>query len=191
MDTTRPSLLLRIRDRGDADAWHTFDEIYRPMLYRFARARGLSCADAEEVSQHCLTVISERIAEFSYDRRKGRFKGWLRTLVNNRVRNLLRDRREYQQATGDLDHRQEREPEPAEAFERIWLEEHLWHCLRQLRSEVEPRTYEVFRRYVIDDQPVEEVCEALNVTPNNVYTVKWRLTERVAARMRDLLDGTV
>ncbi len=69
------------------------------------------------------------------------------------------------------------------------MEEHLWHCLGELEDEVERLTFEVFRSYVIDQKPIEEVCEELGVTRNNVYTIKWRMTERVAAKMRELLDG--
>ncbi len=189
VDTTRPSLLLRIRDRSDTGAWRTFDTVYRPMLYRFARARGLTAEDAEDITQQCLATISDRITEFSYDPQKGRFKGWLRTLVNNRVRNLLRDRHEQHGPTADLQVPQQREPEPDAAFDRIWMEEHLWHCLRELRSEVAEVTYLAFQQYVIEQRPLEDVCRELRLTPNNVYTIKWRLTERVAAQMRELLDG--
>ncbi len=189
VDTTRPSLLLRIRDRSDAGAWRTFDAVYRPMLQRFARARGLSTEDAEDVAQQCLTVVADRIAEFSYDPQKGRFKSWLRTLVNNRVRNLLRDRHERPGQTSDLHNLAESDPTPDEAFDRIWLEEHLWHCLRELRGEVEETTYLAFQRYVIEQQPIGQVCQELNLTPGNVHTIKWRMTQRVAASMKELLDG--
>jgi RNA polymerase sigma factor (sigma-70 family) len=189
LDTTRPSLLLRIRDRGDAAAWREFDALYRPLLERFARARGLSPENAEEVAQHCLTQLCDRIAEFTYDPTKGRFKSWLRTLVNNRVRNLLRGGREQPLATGELEMPKEREPAPEEVFDRIWLQEHLWHCLRRLRDEVEPVTYRAFLAYVIEQRPVEQVCAELGLTPQNIYTIKWRLTERVAAKMRELVDA--
>lgn len=190
MDTTRPSLLLRIRDHDDETAWRTFDAIYRPMLFHFARARGLSEDDAEEVAQHCMTVVSDQIGRFSYEPKKGRFKSWLRTLVNNRIRYLLRNRKEYTGRSFDLQHASQDENGPDEVFERIWLEEHLWHCLGELENEVEEHTFKVFRAYVFDERPVEEVCKTFHVAANNVYTIKWRMTERVAAKMKELLDGS-
>jgi RNA polymerase sigma-70 factor (ECF subfamily) len=189
MDTTRPSLLLRIRDQADTQAWRIFDAIYRPMLCRFARAAGLSDADAEDIAQQCLTTVARRIGEFAYDPQKGRFKSWLRTMVNNRVRNLLRDRREHQAGPRQFERVQEREPSPDEVFDKIWMEEHLWHCLRELRAEVGETTYKAFQSYVIEQCPVEKVCSELNITPSNLYTIKWRMTERVAAKMKELLDG--
>ncbi len=190
MDTTRPSLLLRIRDHADIGAWQTFDAIYRPMLFRFGRASGLSHADAEDVAQHCLTAVADHIQEFSYDPRKGRFKSWLRTLVNNRVRNLRRRPIEHQANTADFRDQQQREPAPDEVFDRIWMEEHLWHSLGELRAEVDETTFLAFQHYVIDQWPIDKVCNELGLKPNNVYTIKWRLTERVAEKMKDSLDGT-
>jgi RNA polymerase sigma-70 factor (ECF subfamily) len=190
VDTTRPSLLLRIRDRSDTDAWRTFDAIYRPMLQRFARARGLDQDAAEDVTQQCLAAIYDHIGEFNYDPSKGRFKSWLRTLVNNRVRDLLRVQRDRQGDTGAFRQAQQREDSPEDVFEQIWMEEHLGHCLRELRCEVEETTFKAFWDYVMEEQPIEHVCAALNLKPNNVYTIKWRLTERIAAKMKELVDDT-
>jgi RNA polymerase sigma-70 factor (ECF subfamily) len=178
--------LLRLKDRSDADAWRTFDTLYRPILYRFARRRGLAHADAEDVTQHCLTVISTHIGTFDYDPRRGRFKSWLRTLVNNRVHNLLRDRHERQGDTSVFEIAQQSAVSPEEAFDHTWLEEHLWHCLRELQAEIDPTTYRAFEAYVIEQKPLDEVCRELNLTANNVYTIKWRVTRKVAQRMREL-----
>jgi RNA polymerase sigma factor (sigma-70 family) len=187
METTRVSLLLRIRDRRDARSWEEFDGLYRPMLYRFAVMRGLDHAEAEDVVQHCMTVIQEHIARFDYDPRKGRFKGWLRTMVHNRVRNLLRDRHEQTAESQDFKRDQAREQPPEEMFDRVWMEEHLKHCLLLMRNEVEEASFAAFRLYVIEERPVDEVCKELNMTTNQLYKVKWRLTQKLAEKMKELM----
>jgi RNA polymerase sigma-70 factor (ECF subfamily) len=190
LDTTRPSLLLRIRDPRDAKAWDLFDSIYRPLLRRYALGRGLEASDADDIAQQCIGEIHRRIGAFDYDPTKGRFKGWLKTMVANRVRNFLRDRHERQAATGDFHLGQEREPPPDENFDRLWMQEHLWHCLRELEEEVEQTTYDAFVGYVIEQRPIEQVCRETGLTANNIYTIKWRLTEKVADKMRQLLGDT-
>ena len=186
VDTTSPSLLLRIRDRSDADAWRTFDALYRPMLYRCALAHGLGHDNAEDIAQQCMTAVADHIGEFAYDPQKGRFKSWLRTLVNNRVRSFLRERRDRQAGSADLAKLEQQDPGPDAAFETIWLQEHLWHCLRAVQAEVDDTTYRAFVGYVVEQRPIERVCEELNLKANNVYTIKWRLTERIAAKIREL-----
>ena len=93
MDTTRASLLLRIKNQRDAKAWAEFDSIYRPILRRYANAWRLPEEEAQDVIQNCMLAIHKHIAGFDYDPKKGRFRAWLKTMVCNRVKNLLRDRR--------------------------------------------------------------------------------------------------
>jgi len=190
VETTRPSLLMRIRDRSDAGAWRTFDAIYRPLLIRFAGTRGLDESDAEDVAQHCLTAIYDHIGDFSYDPQKGKFKSWLKTLVQHRISDLRRHQRAQQADTHALQSLEDPEPSPADVFERIWMEEHLAHCLRVLRTEVEERTFQAFQYHVLEEWPVDKVCAELNLKPNNVHTIKWRLTEQVTAKMRELLGDS-
>lgn len=189
MDTTRASLLLRLRDRADAEAWTVFDRIYRPMLTRYALHMGLGRDDAEDVVQQSLTAVANHIGSFDYDPDKGRFKGWLRTLVQNKVRNALRIRKPAAAESGALRALPDEEQSPSEAFERLWMQEHLWHCLNEIRTEVEEPTYRAFEAYVLNQRPAEDVARELGFTVNHVYTIKWRLTEKVAAKMKDLVDG--
>src|SRR5579871_2387028 len=43
---TRASLLVRLRDPDDGDAWKEFVRLYASVIYGFARKRGLQDADA-------------------------------------------------------------------------------------------------------------------------------------------------
>ncbi len=187
MQTTRASLLVRIKDRRNSAAWREFDAIYRPMLHRFAMSRGLDDASADDVVQQCMTAIHEHIDGFEYDPAKGRFKGWLRTLVNNRVRNLLRDRHDRPAESQDFKRDQDREQSPEEAFDNLWMEEHLKHGLRMVREEIDEATFQAFQSYVMEEQPVEKVCEAMKISANQLYKIKWRVTQRLSEKMKELL----
>ena len=43
---TRASLIVKLRDTGDENAWSEFVAIYEPFVYRLARQKGLQDADA-------------------------------------------------------------------------------------------------------------------------------------------------
>jgi len=189
MDTTRGSLLGRIREPRNAEAWREFDGIYRPMLYRFARARGLGDADAEDIVQYCMAAIQKYIGGFEYDPSKGRFKGWLRTMVNNRVRMLLRKRGADLAESKDFKRPQQREQSPEETFDELWLQEHLKHALEQLRGEVAESSFRAFNLYVFEEQPVEQVCEELNMSTDQVYAIKYRLTKKLSDKMKATVEG--
>ncbi len=188
METTRPSLLFRIRDRGDVEAWSLFDSIYRPIVHRYARSWGLGFSDIEDVAQHAMAALHSTSGAFAYDPSRGRFRGWLRTVVNNRIRNLLRDRGREAASQASLagEAMDPGQLSDESLFERLWLQEHLWHCLRELRDTVDERTYDIFTRHVFDEVPVGQVAKEFQVEPGNVYTIKWRLTKQIAERMRFL-----
>jgi RNA polymerase sigma-70 factor (ECF subfamily) len=59
---TRHSLILRLRDPADADAWHEFVTLYEPLVYRLARRKGLQDADARDVCQEVFRAVA-RAAE--------------------------------------------------------------------------------------------------------------------------------
>ena len=61
---TRASLLMRVRDRNDHEAWYEFEEIYRPVIYRIAMFKGLQSADAEDLAQRVMLSVSGAIDRF-------------------------------------------------------------------------------------------------------------------------------
>ena len=58
---TRDSLILRLPDRRDVEAWDEFALIYQPLVYRLARAKGLQDADAQEIVQEVLVAVSRAV----------------------------------------------------------------------------------------------------------------------------------
>src|SRR3954466_12447769 len=98
---TRASLLLQIRDGANHAAWAEFVNLYGPVVYGFARKRGLQDADAADLMQDVLRSVSAAIGRLDYDRRQGTFRGWLFTITRNKVFNFLSARRIRPQAAGD------------------------------------------------------------------------------------------
>ena len=74
---SRPSLLIRIRDTRDGEAWEAFVNTYLPMIDRFARRVGLQDADVADVSQDVLSEVPRCIRAFEYQPDRGRFRDWL------------------------------------------------------------------------------------------------------------------
>src|SRR3979411_221176 len=98
---TRASLLVRLRDGGDVGAWQEFVRLYAPIIYGFARKRGLQDADAADLMQDVMRSVSTAIGRLDYDRTQGTFRGWLFTITRNRVFNFLSARRLRPQGSGD------------------------------------------------------------------------------------------
>src|SRR5262245_8405404 len=99
--TTRPSLLVRIRDARDSEGWSQFVEIYAPLVYGFARRHGLQDADAADVTQDVLRAVARSARRLEYDPRRGSFRGWLFTIVRNELRDFFRRCQRLGHASGD------------------------------------------------------------------------------------------
>ena len=99
--TTRPSLLIRIRDARDAEAWQEFVKLYGPVIYGYARKRGLQDADAADLTQDALRTVAAAAGRLEYDPRRGRFRAWLFTLVHRKLLDYLTSRQRRLQGTGD------------------------------------------------------------------------------------------
>jgi RNA polymerase sigma factor (sigma-70 family) len=187
MSETRESLLKRVRDLGDDDSWEEFDSIYRPLLMRYARARGLSAEESEEIAQQCMASVVTGIQNFQ---RRVSFRGWLHGMIDNKVNDQLRKRkREIAAKTADFDCEETREGNPALLWERQWNRTHLLYCLNQIRNEIATTTYDAFEMYVIEEKPVAEIAERLGMTPNQVYVAKHRVMARIKKRWDELADG--
>jgi hypothetical protein len=83
---TRPSLLVRIRDSRDAQAWCQFVDIYAPLIHGYARKHGLQDADAADLTEDVLGIVARSIPKLEYDPKRGSFRGWLFTIVRKNQR---------------------------------------------------------------------------------------------------------
>src|SRR4051794_32695748 len=96
---TRMSLLLRLRDPRDAQAWSDFVDLYAPLVYRQARRASLQDADAADVTQEVFRAVAVNIAKLDYDARRGEFRGWLYRVTQNKIHDAASRR----QVTGSGD----------------------------------------------------------------------------------------
>src|SRR5262245_65924676 len=89
---TRPSLLVRVRDGADDEAWRLFIDLYGPLVYSFARRNGLQDADAADLTQEVFQSVAGAVRSLHYDPRRGSFRSWLHTVARNRLIDWQRKR---------------------------------------------------------------------------------------------------
>lgn len=187
---TRASLLLRLRDRHDQAAWQEFVDLYGPMIYGFARKRGLQDADAADMMQDVLRSVSTSIERLDYDPRQGRFRGWLFTITRNRINSLQTGRKGKARATGDSGARAmlAAHPDDRAGLEADWELEYQRRLaaivLDQLRPEFSDKVWDVFWRTAVNGEAGEEVGRALGMSTGAVYVAKSRVLARVRAEVQ-------
>lgn len=188
-DTTRMTLLMRLRDRSDQLSWDEFHERYGELLYRYARSRGAKHADAEDIVQEVEMYLFKAMDGFEYDARKGRFRGYLRAAVahamgraaaGNARRGALLDPHDFDYLS------RQRDDEVDAEWEREWQMNRLRWALRSIAHEFEEKTLQAFQLHVLAGRPVAEVADSLGVGHASVYQSKSRVLKRLRARLQEL-----
>ncbi len=187
---TRASLLVRLRDGQDADAWREFVRLYAPVVYGYARKRGLQDADAADLMQDVLRSVAGAAARLDYDPRRGTFRGWLFTVTRNKLFNFLDARRRQVRGSGDsgAQERLEEHAAPDGRTDEIWdreYERRLFHwAANEVREEFAEATWQAFWLTAVEAQPARDVGRRLAMSPGAVYVAK----SRVLARLREKIQ---
>ncbi len=185
MNSTRPSLLVRVRDRSNKTAWQEFFDLYSPLLYSYARDRGLGHEDAEDIRASCYETIVKRISEFEYDKNNTGFRAWLRTMVNRRVIDLARKRKLPFADVSDIDGLEFDGDTLDQIWETNWRLHHLRFCVAQVAKRVQPESFQAFQLLTEKGLSVVQVCEKMGMNPDQVYKIK----SRFLALVRDEMKG--
>jgi RNA polymerase sigma-70 factor (ECF subfamily) len=192
---TRPSLIVRLRDPKDADAWRQFTELYGPLIFGFARKRGLQDADAADLMQDVLRSVAGAAGRLDYDPKRGTFRGWLYTITRNKIFNFLDRRRHQVRGSGDSDVRDRLETTPDKASDDTdeWdreLELRLFHqSADEIKKEFRANTWDAFWKTAVEGQSSEEVGQALHMSVGAIYVAKSRVLARLREKVKELQDG--
>lgn len=186
---TRTSLLARVQSLQDEEAWREFVMIYRPVVYRLARTRGLQHADAEDLAQRVVIAVRRAIGNWDADPSKGRFRSWLATIARNAISNAL-TRRLPDAAVGGssmlklLEEQPEPDPRTREHLEREYRRSLFRWAARRIRAEFRDGTWDAFWLTAVEGMGVEEAGVALGKSVGAIYAAR----SRVMRRLKDEIE---
>lgn len=190
---TRPSLLLRLRDARNQQAWTEFLEIYEPLITRLVRRRGIQAADVGEVTQEVLLAVASSIHRWESDPARGSFRGWLATIARNLVVNFLIRQSRHPRGSGDSQIKRWLEDQPAPEGELSALfdlerkrQTFRW-ASEQIRTEFRETTWSAFWLTAVENRDIADVAKELGVTAGMVYVSR----SRVMKRLRETVDEAV
>jgi RNA polymerase sigma-70 factor, ECF subfamily len=191
-DSTSPTLLDRVQ-ANQAGAWERLVDLYTPLVYHWCRRWGLGPDDAADVFQEVFRSVAQHIESFRRDRPGSTFRGWLRTITHNKVRDHFRRQAGEPRAAGGSDAQmvmldvpdQEAEEDPAEAGVVV---RQLRRTLEEIRGEFEERTWTAFWQVQMEGRDTAEVGAELGLTASAVRKAKFRVLRRLREELGDLLD---
>lgn len=189
MPCTRPSLLLRLRNADDSDAWREFVRLYTPLVFRHCARHGLQEADAADVAQEVMRVVAQAMPEFQYDAQRGKFRGWLLQTTRHRLHKFFYRQHRAAQPASDTTIERFLDQEPGADEQARWEEDYRQRLFdwaaEKARPEFQPATWDAFWRTAVESVSVKEVADQLGISIGAVYIAR----SRVIARLRELIES--
>ena len=186
---TRASLLVRLRDAQDHDAWREFVKLYAPLVYRFARRKGLQDADAADLTQEVMRSVSASVGAF--DPQVGLFRSWLFTLAHRRwYDQVQRSQRQTttvnDQATVQFVIEEVPAPDDEESWNKEYERQLYTLAAESVRSNFSEATWQAFQQTAVDGKSGQEVAQALGISVAAVYLAKSRVMVKLKAEVTRL-----
>jgi RNA polymerase sigma-70 factor (ECF subfamily) len=189
--TTRASLLLRLRDSQNQEAWVEFVALYESVVYRLLRKSGLQDADCHELMQEFFLSVSRNIERWDPATERGSFRGWLRRVTRNLVINWLKRRHRQEVPAGGSAPWEMFENIPANAeresnvFDRE-LRRAMFHRASELvRIEISASAWMAFWETTVAGLSPSVAGQKLGMSAGAVRVAKCR----VIARLREIVTA--
>ena len=187
---TRASLLIRVRDPADRAAWGEFVEIYRPVILRLARQKGMQEADAEDVAQEVLVAVAKAVEQREHDRKRAKFRTWLRRVAHNAILNVL-TRQRPDRGSGNsamlavLNSQASHSGFDSGLIRLEYRREVFRRAARQVRKEFHQATWNAFWLTAVEGRPVEVVAEELEKNRGAIYAARSRVMRRIQDKVTE------
>lgn len=191
---TQPSLLLRLRNERDRDAWSRFVEVYGPLVYGYLRKQGVQDADSADIAQDVMADVARSIKTFDYQPSPGAFRRWLFTVVKNRLRNHWRDNGRQPHGTGDtrvletLLQQPDQRRQETSAWDDNYQRRLFQYAADAVHGDFSEATWRAFWLTAVDGEVPSQVARSLGMTVAAVYLAKARVIARIREQV-EMLDG--
>jgi RNA polymerase sigma-70 factor (ECF subfamily) len=194
-ETTRRSLIGRLRALDDQEAWREFDASYRELILRYALRRGLQAADAEDVRQEVMLSLARSLPGFEYRPEVGRFRDFLGTIVRHAAWARLNKLTRVREAGAPGQELEELAPAGDESWNDEWIQHHYRTAMAHVRTHFEAESLAIFDE-LLQGTVAAQIAARRGTTSEAVYKTKQRvrdaLKERIEMQLReeDERDGS-
>lgn len=192
---TSESLIERVKNPTDSVAWNEFLAVYRPVVYRLARARGLQDSDAEDLTQHVFLAVAGAIEKWQPSPDKPPFRAWLFRITRNAIVNAV-SRRHPTPGSGSTSvwellqqHPAVDEATTADFVRESRMEAFRW-AARQIQAEFRETTWSLFWETTVEGRTVEQTATKHNRTTGAVYLARYRVLRRLREIVQEWVPFT-
>lgn len=187
---TRSSLILGLKTFS-RDRWTNFVLVYAPLLKYWIRQKEVPASAADDVLQDSLQSIFSSIENFHRDSTKGKFRGWLRTIVERRIADYFRIKPieipTSPQQLGNIPTPLQKSPETVEEEQKV-IEEMRARAMELVRRSTTEKTWQMFWLSTVEQLPTAEIAKQFDVSNAAVRVAKQRVLHRLRILMLEDFD---
>lgn len=193
MPDTRDSLIVQVQNPANREAWEQFTAIYRPVIFRLARTRGMQDADADDLAQQVLLAVARAIPDWQSNKPQSRFRHWLHRITKNAILNAL-TRGPKDPAVGgsgfmNLIHGVSKPDNIELQLELEYRRQVYRQAAEIVRDAVQEQTWRVFVMTIIEGQSTESVARQMSTTIGNVHAIRSRVMRRLQIAVKDIQEA--
>jgi len=194
-NATSRTLLERVK-ADEAAAWERLVALYAPLVFHWCRRWDLREPDIADILQEVFQAVFAHVGGFRKEREGDSFRGWLRRITQNKMRDHLRRVGREPPAVGGseaqncLNHLPvPQTPEGDSDADQLAERGLLRRTLELIRRDFEERTWQAFWQTIVEGRSPRDVAEGLAMSAGAVRVAKCRVLHRLRAELGDLLPG--
>ena len=192
---TRASLIGRLKNWQDHSSWKEFFDTYWKLVYGVARKTGMTDAEAQDVVQETMLSVAKHMPGFKYNPAVGSFKAWLLKLTRWRIIDQIRKRpppashRPLADGTGTGTVENLVDPK-SQVLDKVWDTE--WEknlldaAVSSVKRKLDPQKYQIFDFCANKGWPPEKVAGRFQISVEQVYLAKHRITGMIKVEVARL-----
>ncbi len=192
--TTRNTLLVDLAGERYQSAWFEFSRLYEPVIYRFARKRGLQHVDSVDLTQQVMLNVMKAARRWAEDHPPDHFRGWLKTVASNSLINMVTRDAKYR-ATGGASDSSIAEPVTDSDEAQIWADEEsraiLKSATKLIRDEFSADSWYAFEQTLLHGRTVDSVAKSLNKSKGSIYAARARIVRRLKRESLRIIESQV
>jgi RNA polymerase sigma factor (sigma-70 family) len=194
MEHTRYTLIKRLRDQSNEEAWTSFTALYENYIYAVLINTGATHDEATDLRQDILLKLWKKLPEFDFQSEKGKFRTWLSQVIRNTAFTYFTSTGAERERV--LRYFRENDPEEASASHLNTLLESEWKkhltqlALENVEQTTSPQSIQIFKR-MLNGESATSLASEFDLKENSIHRIKNRTRDKVAmeiARLRQELE---
>ena len=177
--TTNKSLLERVQN-GDEISWNEFFYRDAPLIRCAGESYRFNETECDDLVQAVMLKFFRSARTFVYREGQVKFRTWFSLIIRTAALDLVR--RNARQK--DLAMEARTDPDPfGNQFMEEWRKTVLKEAKDEVRSRVDPKTWQAFELYALQGRNADQVADLLELNKNQLYAMK----NRCMAMLREIV----